>query len=87
MTRATTSERRIARNARFTDKASVVLPAEATVVLFLIPAVSIRWNFYRKKIKKIIIMMNQIPKAYQSGIVQNIYIHKPAKDRENIITN
>lgn len=45
MTRATTSERLIARNARFTDSASVVLPAEATVVLFLIPAVSIRWNF------------------------------------------
>jgi hypothetical protein len=78
MTRATTSERRIARNARFTDKASVVLPAEATVVLFLIPAVSIRWNFYRKKIKKIIIMLNQIPKAYQFTITiwyGSKYIH------------
>lgn len=45
MTRATTSERRTARNARFTDKASVVLPDEATAALFLIPAVSISRNF------------------------------------------
>ncbi|KAL3820775.1 hypothetical protein ACJIZ3_006680 [Penstemon smallii] len=41
MTSATTSERRTARNARFTDKASVVLPDEATAALLLIPAVSI----------------------------------------------
>lgn len=52
MTRATTSERRTARNARFTDKASVILPAEAMAALFLIPAVSIRRNFWRKKINK-----------------------------------
>ncbi|KAL3828185.1 hypothetical protein ACJIZ3_016987 [Penstemon smallii] len=39
MTSATTSERRTARNARFTDKASVVLPDEATAALLLIPAV------------------------------------------------
>jgi len=45
MTRATTSERRIAQNAQFTDKALVVLPAEAIADLFLIPAVSISWNF------------------------------------------
>lgn len=50
MTRATISERRIARNARFTDKASVVLPAETTAALLLIPAVSIRRNFWRKKL-------------------------------------
>lgn len=45
MTRATTSERRMARNALFTDKASVVLPEEAMDALLLIPAVSISRNF------------------------------------------
>lgn len=45
MTRATTSDRRMARNALFTDKASVVLPDEATDALLLIPAVSISRNF------------------------------------------
>ena len=45
ITRATTSERRIARNARLTDKASVVLPDEATAALLLIPAVSISRYF------------------------------------------
>lgn len=45
MTRATTSERRMARNARLTDNASVVLPDEATAALLLIPAVSISRNF------------------------------------------
>ena len=45
MTRATTSERRIARNARLTDRDSVKLPDDATVALFLIPAVSIKRNF------------------------------------------
>lgn len=47
MMRATTSERRMARNARFTDKASVVLPDDATAAFLLIPAVSINRNFYR----------------------------------------
>jgi len=65
MTRATTSERRIARNARFTDKASVVLPAEAMAALFLIPAVSISWNFYRKKIRKQLLCFLKIMKDYQ----------------------
>lgn len=41
ITRATTSERRMARNALFTDSDSVVLPDEATEALFLMPAVSI----------------------------------------------
>lgn len=41
ITRATTSERRMARNALFTDNVSVMLPDEATEALFLIPAVSI----------------------------------------------
>jgi len=45
ITRATTSERRMARNARFTDKASVVLPAEATAALRRMPAVSISLYF------------------------------------------
>lgn len=44
-TRATTSERRTALNARFTDKASVVLPDDATAAFFLIPAVSVSRNF------------------------------------------
>uniref|UniRef100_A0A2P2LKN1 Uncharacterized protein MANES_06G165100 n=1 Tax=Rhizophora mucronata TaxID=61149 RepID=A0A2P2LKN1_RHIMU len=41
MTRATTSDRQMARNARFTEKASVALPEEATAAFLLIPAVSI----------------------------------------------
>lgn len=48
ITRATTSERRIARNARLTDKASVVLPDEATAALLLIPAVSISRYFWTR---------------------------------------
>lgn len=48
ITRATTSERRTARNARLTDKASVVLPDEATAALLLIPAVSMRRNFCKR---------------------------------------
>lgn len=47
ITRATTSERRTALNARFTDKASVVLPDDATAAFFLIPAVSVRRNFWK----------------------------------------
>lgn len=47
ITKATTSERRMARNARFTDRASVVLPDEATAAFFLIPAVSVRCHFCR----------------------------------------
>ena len=58
-TSATTSERRIARNARLTDKASVVLPEEATAALFLIPAVSIRRNFC-KRFNDFQQMMNQL---------------------------
>lgn len=45
MTRATTSERRIARNARLTERDSVMLPDDATAALLLIPAVSINRNF------------------------------------------
>lgn len=45
MTRATISERRMARNALFTDKASVALPDDAMDALLLIPAVSISRNF------------------------------------------
>lgn len=48
MTRATTSERRMARKARLTDKASVALPDEATEALLLIPAVSISRYFCQK---------------------------------------
>ena len=48
MTRATTSERRMPRNARFTDKASVTLPDEATAALLLMPAVSISRNFCKQ---------------------------------------
>lgn len=47
ITRATISERRMARNAQFTDNASVVLPAEYTAVLFRIPAVSINRYLYQ----------------------------------------
>jgi len=74
MTRATTSERRIARNARFTDKASVVLPAEAMAALFLIPAVSISWNFYRKKII-IVIPQNykRLPNHYDNLVWSKKY--------------
>lgn len=50
ITRATTSERRIAPNARFTDKASVALPADATAALRLIPAVSISLYFCKNKL-------------------------------------
>lgn len=48
MTRATTSERRIARNALLTDRDSVMLPDDATAALLLIPAVSINRNFCKK---------------------------------------
>lgn len=48
MTSATTSERRIARNARLTDRDSVMLPDDATAALLLIPAVSINRNFCKK---------------------------------------
>lgn len=55
ITRATTSERRMARNARFTDKASVELPAEATAALRRIPAVSISLNFCDMEQMRIVI--------------------------------
>ena len=48
-TSATTSERRMARNALLTDKASVVLRAEATTAFLRIPAVSMSLNFWNKK--------------------------------------
>jgi len=88
MTRATTSERRIARNARFTDKASVVLPADAMAALFLIPAVSISWNFYRKENKKIIIVLAQnnkrLPNHYDNLVSLQL---KQSCGWESFITN
>lgn len=78
MTRATTSERRIARNARFTDKASVVLPAEATAALFLIPAVSISLNFWRKKENNHCAgsKFYSLPNHYYNSLRPKLYNHK-----------
>lgn len=81
MTRATTSERRMARNARFTDKASVVLPDEAMAALLLIPAVSISRNFWgpqtakKKRKKQLLISENHqsARKQTKNDITQIVY--------------
>lgn len=79
MTRATTSERRMARNARFTDKASVKLPDEATTALLLIPAVSISRNFCKQVI--IVQVSKRISKCNKfifhfSLMIRSIYRYK-----------
>lgn len=71
ITRATISERRMARNARFTDNASVVLPAAYTAVLFLIPAVSISRYFYR--INDLSVFFRDIISAQTKSIIRKLH--------------
>lgn len=67
ITIATTSDRRMARNARFTDKASVVLPADATAALLLIPAVSISLYFCRNNFCQCLMFFDLITNEHSNN--------------------